>query len=506
MRTIPIAFTVAACAVSLAAIGARPTVSISVWVGIGTAIVALVTVSGSRSSATAALALAGAALTLSDGGIGTSPQWDAGLSTALPPIVVASAASSISTRPRLALALAFVAAILGGPVAAVLEDPLAHPNCDSCASSAFSLWPDAAASVLCATIGAGALAGALCGLTLGTRRGRVFAGLTALAAVILLIPSASAVQWGASVAALTASTAAVVRFAQSARARRRLALLSASTGGRNTSGALRAALDDPALRIIYPQPDGTWADEAGAITQPHGAGRNLESEGMLVARIEGDSTDRIDTVLTPELLAGLEEGRLSAALAADIVELRASRLRVVRHADDERRASERDLHDGSQQHLLAFGLALRAAAATSTPPQAQGMLQEAVAEIEVALGELREVAHGLYPPVLTASGVEAAASDLARRMRARVSFSNSLPRFAPVVERTLYLAIAAALTSHEDIAVEGTVDGDDVMLRVITPYPQPSPILVERVAAVGGILGASPSGQTHVWTVRMPCA
>src|SRR5215207_3193911 len=115
-------------------------------------------------------------------------------------------------------------------------------------------------------------------------------------------------------------------------------------------------------------------------------------------------------------------------------ELRASRARIVAAGDQERRRLERDLHDGAQQRLLALGLALQLARAP-LGPQANGaaeLLGEADAELRAALDELRELARGIHPAVLTELGLEAALATLAERSPVRVTsprpHANGSPR------------------------------------------------------------------------------
>jgi signal transduction histidine kinase len=106
----------------------------------------------------------------------------------------------------------------------------------------------------------------------------------------------------------------------------------------------------------------------------------------------------------------LENERLQAELRAQLAELRASRARIVSAGDEERRRLERDLHDGAQQRLLSLGLALQLARA-KLDRDANGateLLAEADGELRAALDELRELAQGIHPAVLTEQGLGAA--------------------------------------------------------------------------------------------------
>ena len=115
----------------------------------------------------------------------------------------------------------------------------------------------------------------------------------------------------------------------------------------------------------------------------------------------------------------LENERLQAELRAQLAELRASRTRIVQASDEERRRLERNLHDGAQQRLLSLGLALQLARAQMEPETngATELLAEAEDELRAALDELRELARGIHPAILTDQGLGAALRSLAERSR-----------------------------------------------------------------------------------------
>ena len=125
----------------------------------------------------------------------------------------------------------------------------------------------------------------------------------------------------------------------------------------------------------------------------------------------------------PELVAAvgaaaslaLENERLNVELRARVEELRASRARIVQAADDERRRLERDLHDGAQQRLVSLALNLRLAGQKldSDPAAAKELLEETASELGEATTELRELARGLHPAVLSDRGLRPALEALA---------------------------------------------------------------------------------------------
>ena len=146
----------------------------------------------------------------------------------------------------------------------------------------------------------------------------------------------------------------------------------------------------------------------------------------------------------------LENERLAAELRARIEELRASRARIVQAADDERRRLERDLHDGAQQRLVALALNLKLAQSSfdADPDSVRGLLSDAIEELTEATAELRELARGIHPAILTDRGLDAAVNALAGRAPVPVEVG-AIPaeRLAPPVESTAYFVVAEALTN-----------------------------------------------------------
>jgi signal transduction histidine kinase len=145
-----------------------------------------------------------------------------------------------------------------------------------------------------------------------------------------------------------------------------------------------------------------------------------------------------------------ENVRLDAELQARYEELRASRARIVSAADDARRQIERDLHDGAQQRLVGLALSLRLARdrLEDDPAQAAALLDEASAELALATDELRELARGIHPAILTDRGLGAALDALAKRVPVDISLRHSLNgEIPPPVESAAYFVVAEALTN-----------------------------------------------------------
>lgn len=220
-------------------------------------------------------------------------------------------------------------------------------------------------------------------------------------------------------------------------------------------GMLRDPLGDPGLRLGFWRPRSQeWAGADGALLAPPGPGQTLtqvERDGRPAAAIVHDSELSED----PELLqaAGavsllaLENAELDTAWKESLDELADSRARLVRAGDRERRKLERDLHDGAQQRLVAASIDLSLAAELADAnPDLHDRVGAATAEVEEALAELRQVAHGIYPPALGRWGLARALEPLAARYHGRVSVIEADPRrFAPEVEAAVYYCCLEAV-------------------------------------------------------------
>ena len=140
---------------------------------------------------------------------------------------------------------------------------------------------------------------------------------------------------------------------------------------------------------------------------------------------------------------------LDAELRESLEELRASRARIVHAGDAERRRLERDLHDGAQSRLVALALLLRSARTRAKDdPELAGMLDQAQEELQTSLGELRELARGIHPAVLTDRGLEPALNALVTRAPVPVSLEvEAADRLPGPVESAAYFVVSEALTN-----------------------------------------------------------
>ena len=156
----------------------------------------------------------------------------------------------------------------------------------------------------------------------------------------------------------------------------------------------------------------------------------------------------------------LENERLQAQLRLQLEEVRASRARIVQAGDEERRRLERDLHDGAQQRLLGLGMALQLARSQLVPSAngADELLAEAETELRAALDELRELARGIHPAILTEQGLPAAVRSLAERSSVPVTIVG-LPeqRLGEPVEAAAYFLVSESLANVAKYAQASTV-------------------------------------------------
>jgi signal transduction histidine kinase len=195
--------------------------------------------------------------------------------------------------------------------------------------------------------------------------------------------------------------------------------------------ALRRALRDPGLKIVYRRGDG-FVDGAG---QPVSLPEDASMIGPAAALIHDPSLS-----LDPALLRSVAA---AAGLALDNARLQAA-LRAAQ--TQERRRLERDLHDGAQQRLVGLGLELALAEARAEPGTRE-LLTRARGELILALNELRDLARGIHPVVLTDRGIGAALEGLAARSPLPVTLDVRVARLPQSVEVAAYYVVAEALTN-----------------------------------------------------------
>jgi len=190
--------------------------------------------------------------------------------------------------------------------------------------------------------------------------------------------------------------------------------------------------------------------------------------------------------LARELGPALRNARLDAKLNQSLValrrqthELQASRARVVKAADAERRRVERDLHDGAQQHLVALSVNLRLARelAAERPAEAAELLAKLEQTAEEGLRELRQLVHGIFPPVLATRGLPRALGAAARRLPINTTVRVQERRYDSNVEAAVYFCCLEALQNAAKHA------GSDV--RVVVEVNEQHGALVIRLSDDG---------------------
>jgi signal transduction histidine kinase len=218
---------------------------------------------------------------------------------------------------------------------------------------------------------------------------------------------------------------------------------------------LARALGDPTLEVAYRIGDGNYVDADGrpvvlsqtrdrAVTAVTVAGKEVAALVHDPALL--DEPALVDSVRATAALV-LENERLAAEVRSQLVEVRASRGRIVAAADDERRRIERDLHDGAQQRLVTLSIALGLKAAR-IDRAAANVLARAQDEVEEAIAELRELARGIHPTLLRDEGLPAAVEALARRAPFPVAVRGTpRERLPDPIELAAYYVVSEALTN-----------------------------------------------------------
>ncbi len=309
--------------------------------------------------------------------------------------------------------------------------------------------------------------------------------------------------------------------------------LSGAATAEEVRDRLRTALRDPSLEVLYWVPEeSSYVSTAGRlVTDPP----ESDTADRLVVPVRASDGGRLALVLADPSLrrhgrpltaavsaAGLalENARLQAGIRAQLEQVRASRARIVEAGLAERRRLERDLHDGAQQRLLALTMQLGAVRTAVADETTRSLVDTARSDLREAVAELRDLARGLHPAVLSQAGLSAALESVAERLPVPVSLDVPSGRFEPTVESAAYFLACEAMTNAAKHA-----DASSVRVCV---RPLPDRLLVEvlddgvggaaaspggglaglqdRVAALGGTLTVdSPPGQGTRITASIPC-
>ena len=236
--------------------------------------------------------------------------------------------------------------------------------------------------------------------------------------------------------------------------------------------AIARTLRDDSLQLAF------WLPDSGRYVGPDGEELDPDGEpGRAVTIVEHDGQRLAALVYDPELVddpslveavgaaaaLALENARLQAELRAQLAEVRTSRVRILEAGDAERRRVERDLHDGAQQRLLGIRLALQLARGRLDDggvAAVDELLAEADTEVLGALDELRALARGIHPALLTDEGLGAALAALARRLPVPVELTVCPERLPATVEATAYFVASEALANvvKHAHATKATID------------------------------------------------
>jgi signal transduction histidine kinase len=296
--------------------------------------------------------------------------------------------------------------------------------------------------------------------------------------------------------------------------------------------ALARALGDPSLQLAYWLPEyETYADLDGQPVQlPDDAARAtkvVDGAGRPVAALLHDPSlhDRPELLDAVGAAAGiaLENARLHSELLARLDELRGTRARILEASQSERRRLERDLHDGAQQRLVALSLELGLLEARlRDDPAAHRAVGQARREVGQSLAELRSLARGIHPAIVSGHGLAVALEGLAARAPVPVQLSVDVGSDVPEpIEVAAYFLVSESLTnvakyahaSSASVAVS-RADGDlvvevadDGVGGAQTGQGSGLRGLADRVEALGGRLDVtSPRGAGTRVHAEIPCA
>jgi signal transduction histidine kinase len=297
--------------------------------------------------------------------------------------------------------------------------------------------------------------------------------------------------------------------------------------------ALARALGDPSLQLAFWfPPEQHYVDGDGAPVElpDDDSGRKstfVARDGHPIAVLLHDPVLEQNAELVASVCAAaslsLENERLQAELRARLAELQASRARLVQATDAERRRIERDLHDGTQQRLVSIAMSL-GLLETKLPSQAQAaqsLVHETREALALALAELRELTHGINPPLLTERGLPAALDELCRRAGLPTRLDLTIDQRLPdQIESAAYFMVSEALTnaakhSHgREIRVFASYRGQRLTLEIgddgigsATPTGGSGLRgLADRIEALGGRFTiSSPPGRGTTLRAEIPC-
>jgi signal transduction histidine kinase len=292
--------------------------------------------------------------------------------------------------------------------------------------------------------------------------------------------------------------------------------------------ALRSTLHDPTLEILETAGDTVPETVAETADGTEPADRLVQfirtEEGSPIAVVIADPVlgryrGLFDAAVQTSGLA-LKNAQLQAQAAREKLEqVRASRVRILEAGLAERRRIERDLHDGVQQHLLGLAAQLAVTIAGTADEQARGALTQVSDGLREVLAELRDLAHGIHPAILSQGGLAAALEDVAERLPLPVRVTAPATRVTAAVEATAYFVACEALANVVKHARAGSatvtvrVEESKLDLQIaddgvggIDSRGHGLANITDRVNALDGeVTIVSPPGLGTRLEVRIPC-
>jgi len=273
--------------------------------------------------------------------------------------------------------------------------------------------------------------------------------------------------------------------------------LSPGANRHDLEAMMAMALGDPSLRLAFPVPGAGYVDIAGNpvdVSEGAAALTEIRDGGRVVAAILHDPVLERPVAGPVEdagmaVLLALENARLEAEVRTSQRDLRASRARILAAGLKERRRLERDLHDTAQQRLIMLRLKLDLAEQRAADEATRGLLGQLGDDVEATIGGMRDIGHGLYPPLLGERGLVAA-------LRAELRTVEDAPTLVPIrversrteIEAAVYVCCREALAVVADGAVTDarlTLESRGTWLRIHLSGDTPTAAadLAERVAA-----------------------
>ena len=299
--------------------------------------------------------------------------------------------------------------------------------------------------------------------------------------------------------------------------------------------ALARALRDPSLEVVFWLPDRQEFTDVDGNPVPlpeESATRSVttldDDDGQPLAALVYDPALRDEPGLVEVAAAAarlaLENARLHAEVQAQLATVKESRARIVAAEDEQRRRIERDLHDGAQQRLVALALEVRRAQrelGSDLDPALDQLLTATADEVQLAVQELRDLAAGIHPPVLTQGGLAVALDALAQRAPLPVTVDADVERLPAEIEGAGYFVAAEALANvakhahASQASISASLVNGSLVIDVADDGAGGAAVnggtglrgLVDRVEARGGRLSIeSPVGGGTRVIGEIPCA